>query len=187
MTSGAWLKTSSKSLTTSIETAKKHRKLLSRVALFLLVVLAGPWRQTSALAQDGPSKPVKLETLEIVTASGVHPFSVEVMRTEEERERGLMFRQFLAEDRGMLFDFKTERVVMMWMKNTYLPLDMIFIARAGKVVSIAENAAPLSEKIISSGVPAFAVLEVTAGTAARIGLRIGDLVRHPIFSRRSSG
>jgi uncharacterized protein len=183
MTSGAWLRTSSKSLTTSFEAVKKHHKLFILIALFIPLSPDGPWLQTSALAQEALSPPVKLEALEILTSSGTQPFSVEVMRTEEERERGLMFRQSLAPDRGMLFDFKTERVVLMWMKNTYLPLDMIFIAREGKVVAIAKNAAPLSEKIISSGVPAFAVLEVNAGTAVRIGLRIGDSVRHPIFSR----
>ena len=103
------------------------------------------------------------------------------MRNGLQRERGLMFRRFLDENRGMLFDFETERPVMMWMKNTYLPLDMVFIGRSGKVVGIAENAVPLSEKVISSGVSTFAVLEVNAGTAARIGLRIGDSIHHPIF------
>ncbi len=124
-----------------------------------------------------------LERLEIVTASGIHEFSVEVMRSEPQRERGLMFRRFLPQERGMLFDFATERPVMMWMKNTYLPLDMIFIGRAGKVVGLAENTEPLSEKIIPSGAPAYGVLEVNAGTAARIGLRIGDSVRHPMFDK----
>jgi len=123
-----------------------------------------------------------LEKLEIVTASGSHDFYVEVMRTEPERERGLMFRRFMPQDRGMLFDFKSERPVMMWMKNTFLPLDMIFIARSGKVVGLKENAEPLSEAIIPSGAPTFGVLEVNAGTAAKIGLKIGDLVRHSLFT-----
>jgi uncharacterized membrane protein (UPF0127 family) len=124
-----------------------------------------------------------LETLEIVTAGGAHEFSVEVMRTDQQRERGLMFRRFLPPDRGMLFDFGTERPIMMWMKNTYLPLDMIFIARTGKVVGLAENAEPLSEKIIPSRAPAFGVLEVNAGTIAKIGVKIGDSVRHPLFNK----
>ncbi|MDQ6703941.1 MAG: DUF192 domain-containing protein, partial [Pseudomonadota bacterium] len=92
----------------------------------------------AALAKDAPPQG-NLERLEIVTASGTHEFSVEVMRSGPQRERGLMFRRFLPQDRGMLFDFATERPVMMWMKNTYLPLDMIFIGRAGKVVGLAEN------------------------------------------------
>jgi uncharacterized membrane protein (UPF0127 family) len=134
----------------------------------------------AALAIDAPPN---LERLEIVTATGSHEFSVEVMRSGPQLERGLMFRRFLPQERGMLFDFATERPVMMWMKNTYLPLDMIFIGRAGKVVGLAENTEPLSEKIIPSGAPAYGVLEVNAGTAARIGLRIGDSVRHPLFDK----
>ncbi|HMF05722.1 MAG TPA: DUF192 domain-containing protein [Methylocella sp.] len=142
---------------------------------------SGAWRAVCAEDKLGPR--LNLEKLDIVTSSGTHAFSVEVMRSEPERERGLMFRRFLAKDRGMLFDFNAERVVMMWMKNTYLPLDMIFIARTGKVIGVAENAVPLSEKIISSGVPAYAVLEVPAGTVARLGLRIGDSVRHSVFGQ----
>jgi uncharacterized protein len=124
-----------------------------------------------------------LEKLSIVTASGAHDFSVEVMRTGPELEKGLMFRQFLPTDRGMLFDFKTERPVMMWMKNTYIPLDMVFIAKSGRVVGVAENAEPLSEKIIPSGAPAYGVLELNAGTAAKIGLKIGDEIHHSLFSK----
>jgi uncharacterized membrane protein (UPF0127 family) len=124
-----------------------------------------------------------LEKLEIVTASGTHDFSVEVMRTPAELEHGLMFRRFLPEDRGMLFDFKTEKPVMMWMKNTYLPLDMVFISKAGRVVAIAENAEPLSEKIIPSGAPAYGVLEINAGAASKINLKVGDEVRNPLFAK----
>ena len=124
-----------------------------------------------------------LEQLEILTSSGTHEFAVEVMRSPQQLERGLMFRRSLPPGDGMLFDFGTERPVAMWMKNTFLPLDMIFIARSGKVVGIAENTEPLSERIIPSGAPAYAVLEVNAGTAARIGLRTGDTIRHPIFNQ----
>jgi len=123
-----------------------------------------------------------LESLEIVTSTGPHNFSVEVMRTPEELEKGLMFRRFLPDERGMLFDFKVEKPVMMWMKNTYLPLDMIFIAKSGKVVSITQHAEPMSEKIISSGKPTYSVLEVNAGTVSKIGLKVGDEVHHPLFS-----
>jgi uncharacterized membrane protein (UPF0127 family) len=100
------------------------------------------------------------------------------MRSEKQRERGLMFRRTLPQDQGMLFIFPFEQPVAMWMKNTYLPLDLIFIAASGKVVGLAENAEPLSEKIIPSVRPVYAVLEVNAGTAARIGLRIGDTIRY---------
>ena len=122
-----------------------------------------------------------LEPLEIITASGTHRFSVEVMRTDEQRARGLMYRRFMAEDRGMLFDFKREDQVAMWMKNTYLSLDMVFIDKSGKVVNVAENTEPLSERIIPSSGPVLAVLEVNAGTARKIGLKAGDRLRHALF------
>jgi uncharacterized membrane protein (UPF0127 family) len=124
-----------------------------------------------------------LETLEIVTSDGTHGFTVEVMRTPEQLAKGLMFRRYMPDDRGMLFDFKTEEPVQFWMKNTYLPLDMIFISKAGKIVSIKENVEPLSEKLIPSGAPVVAVLEVNAGTAARIHARAGDTVRASIFPK----
>jgi uncharacterized membrane protein (UPF0127 family) len=124
-----------------------------------------------------------LEKLEVVTSDGPHSFSVEVMRTPEQLEKGLMFRRYMPDDRGMLFDFKTEQPVQFWMKNTYLPLDMIFISKAGKIVSIRENAEPLSEKLIASGGPVVAVLEVNAGTAARIHAKPGDSVRASLFPK----
>lgn len=129
-----------------------------------------------------------LEQLTLVTdAHGAHPvdhvLQVEVMRDEAGRELGLMNRRYLPADRGMLFDFHEEQPVMMWMKNTYIPLDMIFISRAGVVTHIAENAEPLSEAIISSGGPIYAVLEVNGGLARKIGLKKGDIVRHAVFKR----
>jgi uncharacterized membrane protein (UPF0127 family) len=134
-----------------------------------------------ALAQAQPEAPGALEPLDFVTTSGTHHFSVEVMRTDAQRERGLMFRRFMPPDRGMLFDFKEEQPVMMWMKNTYLPLDMVFISRSGIVKSIAENTEPMSERIIPSGGPVYAVLELNAGTAARINLKPGDRVMQSMF------
>lgn len=146
-------------------------------ALRALLVFVFAFALTPARAQTA------LEKLELITAGGAQAFQVEVMRTETERARGLMFRRYMPEDRGMLFDFKIEQPVMMWMKNTYIPLDMIFISRAGKVISIARDAEPMSETIIPSGGPAYAVLELNGGAAARIGLKVGDEVRHPIFAR----
>ncbi len=124
-----------------------------------------------------------LENVDIVTADGTHRFSVEVMRTPEQLAQGLMYRRYMPEDRGMLFDFKIEQPVQFWMKNTYLPLDMLFISKAGKIVSIKENAEPLSEKLIPSGAPVSAVLELNAGTAARIHAKPGDTVRGSIFAK----
>ncbi len=121
------------------------------------------------------------DDLSIVTASGPHHFAVEVMRTRDQLERGLMFRREMAADRGMLFDFGSTQAVTMWMKNTYLPLDMVFIAPNGRVVSVKRDAEPLSETIIPSGGDVLGVLEVNAGTAARIGLKAGDKVLDPMF------
>ena len=92
-----------------------------------------------------------------------------------------MFRHRLADDRAMLFDWGQVRVATMWMRNTYIPLDMVFISSAGRVESIAENTEPQSLKIISSQIPVAAVLEVAAGTAKRIGLKPGDKVVHKMF------
>ena len=92
-----------------------------------------------------------------------------------------MFRRYLPDDRGMLFDFGKDEVVQMWMKNTYIPLDMVFVGRDGRVVSIAADTEPLSERTISSGGPVTGVIELNAGAAAKMGLKVGDQVRHPMF------
>src|SRR5882757_1491019 len=101
-----------------------------------------------------------IQPLEIVTKSGVQVFSVEMATTDQEKETGLMYRKELPDGKGMLFDFSPEQQVSMWMKNTYIPLDMIFIRADGRILRIAENTEPLSTRIISSGGPAKGVLEV---------------------------
>ena len=132
----------------------------------------------------GPLKAAELQPLEIVTKSGVRNFAVELAVTQTELSRGLMFRRELPEGRGMLFDFKQDQPIGMWMKNTYIPLDMIFIRSDGTVSHIAENTKPHSTQIITSVEPAQAVLEVIAGTAQKMGIAPGDKVIHPIFRRR---
>ena len=130
------------------------------------------------------SAAAEVQPLEIVTKSGVHVFSVEVAKTEQERATGLMYRKELAEGRGMLFDFSPEQQVSMWMKNTFIPLDMIFIRSDGRILRIAENTEPHSEKIIPSGGLAKGVLEVIGGTARKYGIQAGDRVAHPLFGTR---
>jgi uncharacterized membrane protein (UPF0127 family) len=117
----------------------------------------------------------------VETASGAHSFTVELAETPAQRARGLMFRRQMAPDHGMLFDFGTDDEVRMWMQNTYISLDMVFITRDGVVHRIERNTTPLSTRTISSKGPVRSVLEVIAGTADRIGLKRGDVVRHPIF------
>jgi uncharacterized membrane protein (UPF0127 family) len=130
-----------------------------------------------------PTPAAEQQTIEIASKNGVHVFVVELAVTDQERERGLMFRKQLPEGRGMLFDFKREQEVPMWMENTYIPLDMIFIRRDGRIWRIAENTKPLSREIIPSEGPVLAVLEVIGGTAKKLGIAPGDRVGAPMFAR----
>jgi hypothetical protein len=147
------------------------RLAVAALAVFLLV------RSAPVLAQA-------TEPLTVVTSTGRHVFQVEVMRTPEQRARGLMFRQHLPRDRGMLFDFESVQPVSMWMQNTYIPLDMVFIRADGTVARVAERTEPLSTRTIPSGEPVLGVLEVNGGIAAEIGLKAGDRIEHPLFARR---
>ncbi|MCW5703503.1 MAG: DUF192 domain-containing protein [Xanthobacteraceae bacterium] len=131
-----------------------------------------------------PARAASFGTLEIATRNGVHIFSVEMATTEEEKQKGLMYRRELADGKGMLFDFSPEQQISMWMKNTYISLDMIFIRADGRILRIAENTEPESTRVISSGGLARAVLEVPAGTAQKYGIAPGDRVSHPLFSKR---
>lgn len=131
-----------------------------------------------------PLRAQPLEQVEIVTRSGVRVFQVEFAATEEQRRVGLMFRKELADGRGMLFDFDRDQPVAMWMRNTYVSLDMIFIRSDGTIVNIARNTTPLSEESIYSAGPVKSVLEVVAGTAERYGIAPGDKVSHRIFRDR---
>ena len=143
------------------------RPVLAAAALLLLALVA-------------PAGAAPLEPLDIETKAGVRHFQVEVMRSDADRERGLMYRRDLGPDRGMLFQFDKEDRIFMWMKNTYLPLDMVFFGKDGRVVSIARDTEPLSERIISSGEPATTVVEFNAGTAARLGIEKGDRLIYPV-------
>jgi uncharacterized membrane protein (UPF0127 family) len=125
-----------------------------------------------------------MNTVEIVGKTGVHVFQVELAVNDAQRAQGLMDRKELPEGRGMLFDFQREQDVAFWMKNTYIPLDMIFIRANGRILRIAENTTPLSEQMIPSGGPVRGVLEVIGGTARRLGIAPGDRVAHPFFSGR---
>ncbi|KQY39992.1 DUF192 domain-containing protein [Rhizobium sp. Root483D2] len=138
------------------------------VALFLWLV------PVCAAAAD-----ITFETapLQIISTGGkVHTFTVELAVDSDQRSQGLMSRRHMARDHGMLFDFGVTRQVMMWMKNTYLPLDMLFIAKDGKIETIRENAVPLSEAIIDSRVPIAFVLELNGGTVNRLAIAPGDIV-----------
>lgn len=160
------------SLQTAIERCRGTVRHGLATAAFTLALLATP-----ALCAT-------LEPLEIVTKSGVQTFSVEMARTEEQKATGLMYRKELADGRGMLFDFSPEQPISMWMKNTFISLDMIFIGSDGRITRIAENTEPQSTRIISSGGPAKAVLEVIGGTARKYGIAPGDRVGHALFKKK---
>ena len=147
-------------------------------AAFVAATLATVGFTDAAIAQS-----LRTEPLAIVTTHGVRHFTVEIADTDATRESGLMFRKSLAPDRGMLFDFGSPQTVTFWMKNTLIPLDMVFIAKDGRVVSIARNAVPMSEALIPSGGPIVGVLELRGGRAAEIGVKPGDEVRERIFQR----
>jgi uncharacterized membrane protein (UPF0127 family) len=125
-----------------------------------------------------------LETLTITSPSGQRQtFQVEVARNDADRAQGLMFRRSMAPDRGMLFDFGRVEPISMWMQNTYISLDMLFIRPDGTIARIATNTEPLSTRTIPSGEPVLGVLELNAGTTARLGIKPGDRVEHPVFKR----
>jgi len=163
---------------------RRRREFAMRVPVCLvlaaLVLATAPMGSIGARALEASQ--VATEKLTLETKGGPRTLDVEVARDPVARERGLMYRRHLPADRGMLFDFDHEQTVLMWMKNTYIPLDMVFIGRNGKVTHIEADTEPLSEAIISSQGPAFAVLEVNAGVAKKLGLKVGDLVRHPLFA-----
>ncbi len=117
----------------------------------------------------------------IDAAAGTHRFEVEVARTPAQRIRGLMFRTGLAADAGMLFVMETEGEAAIWMKNTFIPLDILFVAADGRITRIATDTTPLSTRIIGSGGPVLALLEVPAGTARRLGIAPGDRVRSAVL------
>ena len=119
--------------------------------------------------------------LKIITSRGKNIFDVELAVTERQQSQGLMFRRSMAANAGMLFDYGALKQIQMWMKNTYIPLDMIFIDSNGKVTNIVERTIPESLIIISSRGRARAVLELNSGTASRLGIKKGDRVVHSIF------
>ncbi len=122
-----------------------------------------------------------LDPVEIATKAGVVLIEVEVARTQDQRATGLMNRKVLPERQGMLFDFGSDQPVYMWMKNTYIPLDMLFIRADGTIARIEENTTPFSERTISSGEPVRAVIEIGGGEARKLGIARGDKVANTLF------
>jgi uncharacterized membrane protein (UPF0127 family) len=157
--------------------AQVMQPLVVFAAFSALVVACGP--------SESETDESLLTPLTIETSGGTKRLLVEVADTIPERAQGLMNRHELAADRGMLFVLESEQKTAFWMKDTYIPLDLIFIGHDGTVLRIAINAQPHSLEAIQSVVPVLAVLEVKAGTAITLGIKAGDRVHHAAFGNVS--
>jgi uncharacterized membrane protein (UPF0127 family) len=146
------------------------------LAFILLVPLAASTQESGQA----------LEKSQLVIRSDERDFAfrVELAKSSEERRVGLMHRKDLAPNAGMLFDFGRTAPVSMWMRNTYIPLDMLFISEDGEIINIAHDAVPHSEAILASDGPVRAVLEIPAGTTRLLGIKAGDRVLHPTLGNR---
>jgi uncharacterized membrane protein (UPF0127 family) len=149
-------------------------RLAATVVLAALLILAGPPAHAQLQKFDTSS-------LTITTAKGAQRFAIELALTPAQQEQGLMFRRELAPDAGMLFVFPQTLPTAFWMKNTLIPLDMLFIAADGRIADIHERAVPLTEANIPAKMPVKAVLELNGGTVARLGIKVGDVVHHAAF------
>jgi uncharacterized protein len=164
--------------------ARTRRTVLRLLSIGTAAALFGSAPFRLSTAAEEPAFPVSPLTLE--TARGRFQLLVEMAETPSTWQQGLQKRQHLSADSGMLFKFREPRIASMWMKDTLISLDMIFIDEQGMIVNIAENTVPLSLANINSAGPVVAVLEVNAGTAARLGIRPGDRVYHAVFTSAST-
>jgi uncharacterized protein len=150
----------------------RHVVLLVLLALITVGAPAGP-----------RAAELRVETMVIETDSGRHSFATEIADTDPARARGLMFRRNLPADHAMLFIWSAPIEAAMWMKNTYIPLDMLFVAGDGRVVHVAANTTPHSLEVITAGKPVTGVIELAGGTAARLGIKAGSRVHHKLFGQ----
>ena len=156
------------------------RTKLLRAAVFAALLLFLGLALLVGGAGTGQAE-MRKDVLRVITASGEHQFRIEVAISGEDKARGLMFRRSLADDAGMLFPYEPPQEATMWMRNTYISLDMVFIRADGVVHRIELGTEPFSEAVIASNGNVLAVLELKAGIASRIGLTAGDRVVHSLF------
>ncbi len=154
---------------------KQAVRITFRALLLIVAVVASPAQAQLATFEKSE--------LAIISGAKRHPFQIELAISSDQMAQGLMFRRQMAPEAGMLFLHQAEQELAMWMKNTFIPLDMVFIAADGRITRIAARTVPQSLATISSEGPAMAVLELNAGTAERLGLKPGDRVDHPAFKR----
>lgn len=161
---------------------RKHAFLSAFLAVLLLMAIGG------GVQAQSPGKLVGFERDEITVetaAGGRHVFDVEMALSPDQRAQGLMFRRSMAPMAGMLFLYERPEQRAMWMKNTYIPLDMLFIDESGVIVRIQERTVPFSLQAIASGQAVTAVLELNAGTSSRLAIKPGDRVLHAAFESGS--
>ena len=156
----------------------RPRRTAISLALLAAVTLA------ACQPTDADEPALASDKVSVTTPEGTFTWNVELADTPQEKAQGLMFRRQMDRDAGMLFRFERTEPVAMWMKNTFIPLDMIFAASDGTIERIHTDAVPESLDIISSGVPVRFVLELNAGEARRTGLAPGQKLRHPWMDER---
>jgi len=172
--------------TIGMTTLGRRALALIAVALFSSTLAAAPaqaWQAKPKPTAVAAKPSAKTDTVEILTSRGRVKFTVELAVTPAEQARGLMYRKSLAPDRGMLFPYRRPQRAAFWMKNTLIPLDIIYIAPDGRVLSIARNAVPRDETPLPSGGPVGSVLEIPGGRAAQLGILPGDRVLNKIFPK----
>jgi uncharacterized membrane protein (UPF0127 family) len=154
------------------------RKIAGACALLLFICFAAE----AANDAEVLDRIFPRSTMQIATSDArLHPFEIWVADNEPRRARGLMFVRHLAENQAMLFIYEGVQPISMWMKNTYIPLDMLFVDANGRIVKVIENTKPESLDTIDSDVPVRGVIEVNAGIASKLHVRPGSLVIHPVF------
>lgn len=164
------------------------RKIVISAVLLALVALAvgGYFMSNRAVRPTGQAMALAVDAQPLVaeTSGGERSFSIEVADDPVEREQGLMFRESMADDHGMLFVFERPQIASFWMKNTPMPLDLLFVGQDGRVRSI-KHGEPFSEAVIASNEPVRFVLELKAGTSKAVGISNGDMLRHPAINEAS--
>lgn len=166
---------------------RRFRRALLSVALAVALAPLSACKNNGQRAQTtaAPAGSASNATVAVDTGGHKITFRVELALTPDQQHRGLMYRQSLAPDAGMLFVFDQQAVQSFWMKNTLIPLDMLFVDQRGRIINIHERAVPGSLEPIAAAAPARAVIELNGGTAARLGIKPGDRVIFPIFGDAS--
>ena len=155
----------------------------SAATVILLVVASLLFADRAHGQSRQPLQHFSTSLLAIETTGGMRQFKVEVAKTPGQHAQGLMFRRRLAADAGMLFVYPRAEIIVMWMQNTYIPLDMLFIDASLRIAHIVQRTIPLSTETINSLVPALSVLELNAGTVSKLGIKPGDVVVSSAFGK----